>query len=66
MSLGRGGLLASEKAQKLKEAIAAGKHVVPNETEPKKRYGQGKNGTLNAKGAIANVISIKSRIRKKK
>ena len=29
----RGALLASEKAQKLKKAIAEGKHVVPNETE---------------------------------
>ena len=58
MSLGRGALLASEKAQKLKKAIAEGKHVVPNETEPKKRCGPGDNhGAQNGKGAKANDSS---------
>ena len=58
MSLGRGALLASEKAQKLKKAIAEGKHVVPNETEPKKRCGPGENhGAQNGKGAKANDSS---------
>ena len=58
MSLGRGGLLASEKAQKSKKAISEGKDVVPNETESKKRCGQGANhGTQHCKGAKANDSS---------